>query len=295
MARSTKCAERRVAAGALDTAAGARLLREAISSRCGSTPAGEPDGFFTGYYETEIEGSRVRSRRIHVPLYRMPADLVSAGDGKFVRKGGTPYYDRTADRGRRARRPGPGNLLGEEPGRRVLRADPGLDPRQARPTASLLRLNYVGQQRLSLYAGRQIPDRARHHHARRNDDGPHPRMDGGQSGRGPELRRKNRSFVFFRETQLAPHEHVDRRARRSADAEAFDRGRPQHPRLRHADLDRRRAADRERETGDRVPPSDDRAGHRHRHHRAGARRHLISAPARTSATSPAASSNSAHS
>ena len=82
-------------AGALDTAAGARLLRKQFQADADRRPRGEPGGFFTGYYETEIEGSRVRSPEYNVPLYGKPADLVSAGNGKFVRKGGTPYYDRT--------------------------------------------------------------------------------------------------------------------------------------------------------------------------------------------------------
>lgn len=37
-------------------------------------------GLFTGYYEPEVEGSRSRSARYHVPLYRRPPDLVNFGE-----------------------------------------------------------------------------------------------------------------------------------------------------------------------------------------------------------------------
>jgi membrane-bound lytic murein transglycosylase A len=43
-------------------------------------------GFFTGYYEPEVIGSRMRTDRFTVPLYRPPDDLVE----------GAPYHDRQA-------------------------------------------------------------------------------------------------------------------------------------------------------------------------------------------------------
>ncbi len=41
------------------------------------------DGLFTGYFEPQLRGSRRRSRKYNVPLYRRPADLVSANLGQF--------------------------------------------------------------------------------------------------------------------------------------------------------------------------------------------------------------------
>lgn len=41
------------------------------------------DGLFTGYYEPELVGSRTRSAAFPVPLYRRPADLVTADLGDF--------------------------------------------------------------------------------------------------------------------------------------------------------------------------------------------------------------------
>ncbi|RFC64059.1 transglycosylase [Fulvimarina endophytica] len=49
-----------------------RLLPEAGSAR--------RTGFLTGYYEPEIEASRVRSERFAVPLYARPDDLVKVDD-----------------------------------------------------------------------------------------------------------------------------------------------------------------------------------------------------------------------
>ena len=44
----------------------------------------EPNGIFTGYYEVELEGTRAPSPRFAVPLYRRPADLLSANLGTFA-------------------------------------------------------------------------------------------------------------------------------------------------------------------------------------------------------------------
>lgn len=38
-----------------------------------------PEGLFTGYFEPEVDGSRVPSSVFHVPLYRRPPDLPAAG------------------------------------------------------------------------------------------------------------------------------------------------------------------------------------------------------------------------
>jgi len=68
---------------------------------------GEPLGFLTGYYEPIVEGSRFPTRNFTVPLYRRPTDLVAPGArrnhgfpnkgkvGRRIPKRGTvPYYDR---------------------------------------------------------------------------------------------------------------------------------------------------------------------------------------------------------
>ena len=71
---------------------------------------GDTDGFLTGYYEPIIAGSRVPTREFTAPLYRRPPNLVPAGrrklgeafpsKGVFVgrrvgRRKIVPYYDRS--------------------------------------------------------------------------------------------------------------------------------------------------------------------------------------------------------
>lgn len=43
----------------------------------------EPEGLFTGYYEPTLSGSRRRSDRFSVPLYRRPPELVNVDLGRF--------------------------------------------------------------------------------------------------------------------------------------------------------------------------------------------------------------------
>ena len=40
-------------------------------------------GLFTGYYEPQLRGSRKRSKKYNVPIYRRPPDLISAELGRF--------------------------------------------------------------------------------------------------------------------------------------------------------------------------------------------------------------------
>jgi len=35
-------------------------------------PPGQSEGFYTGYYETEVEGSRVKTAEFNVPIYAAP-------------------------------------------------------------------------------------------------------------------------------------------------------------------------------------------------------------------------------
>jgi membrane-bound lytic murein transglycosylase A len=67
----------------------------------------EAKGFVTGYFEPEVEASRQRTDRFHVPLYRRPSDLVEVSETnrpanwdpeiRFAKKtasGIEPYFDR---------------------------------------------------------------------------------------------------------------------------------------------------------------------------------------------------------
>ncbi|HYC03943.1 MAG TPA: murein transglycosylase A [Azospirillaceae bacterium] len=44
---------------------------------------GEPDGLFTGYYESQLRGSRTRQGPYQTPLYRKPPELVMVDLGEF--------------------------------------------------------------------------------------------------------------------------------------------------------------------------------------------------------------------
>ena len=69
-----------------------------------------------------------------------------------------------------------------------------------------------------------------------------------------EVRRQNKSYVFFRITDLATEDEAVGGAGRAADARPLDRGRSRAACLWHAVLHRGRSADREREDGDEIPP-----------------------------------------
>ncbi len=194
----------RAPAGALDTAA-ARAFFESNFKPMRVTPAGEPGGFFTGYYETEIEGSRVRSPEYPVPLYGKPADLVSAGDGKFVRKNGMPYYDRTQIEN--------GALAGQ--GLEICWVKNPVDAFFAQIQGStrvkltdgtLLRLNYAATNGFPYTAvGKLLIERGAITREEMSMDRIREWMEANPR-EAVELRRKNRAFVFFRESKLAPHE-----------------------------------------------------------------------------------------
>lgn len=74
-----------------------------------ATNNGNADGLFTGYYEPELHGSRTKSARYRIPLYRVPGDLVTADLGLFreqlkgirivgrVKDGSLRPYDSRAD------------------------------------------------------------------------------------------------------------------------------------------------------------------------------------------------------
>ena len=108
---------------------------------------GEAAGFLTGYYEPIVDGSRFPTREFSVPLYRRPPDLTAPGlaDGAAFPNTGKAFR-RTAerrarpllrprrDRGRRARRPAPRDLLGAQPDRCAVHRHRrlGTDPARGR-------------------------------------------------------------------------------------------------------------------------------------------------------------------
>src|SRR5438105_6468740 len=76
-----KVCERAVAAGQLDRDH-ARAFFEENFKPVRVTPVGQTEGFFTGYYETEVDGSRFPSDEYRIPLYAAPADTVRRHQSK---------------------------------------------------------------------------------------------------------------------------------------------------------------------------------------------------------------------
>ncbi len=137
-------------------------------------PAGQTEGFFTGYYETEVDGSRFPSDEYTIPIYAAPAETVRKHQSKVFAD-----LDRT--------RIEDGALAGKSleicyiknPVDAFFAQIQG-STRVKLDNGKLLRLNYVasnGQPYTPV--GKFLIDQE-----------------------GKELRHKNRSFVFFQETPL---------------------------------------------------------------------------------------------
>jgi membrane-bound lytic murein transglycosylase A len=181
----------------------------------------DPNGFLTGYYEPVVEGSRTLTDDFKVPLYGRPRDLVHMGrkrkaesfpnTGRVVRRIArgkyVPYYDRAAiEDGALATR----NLeicylkdandllfIQIQGSARVRLADGGLlrvnyDAHNGQPYTPVGRIlierNIIAREDMSM-------DRIRKWMAE-NPDG------------GRELRRQNKSYVFFRNTGLPENEEA---------------------------------------------------------------------------------------
>lgn len=180
-------------------------------------PLGESNGFLTGYYEPIIEGSRVATEEFKVPIYRTPPNLALRVPRKKVAAAGMTnwrrfarrytgfFYDRTAIE--------EGALAGRNLEICWLKDPTDLFFAQIQGSVrvklsdgTMMRLNYdshngwpytpIGRiliERNAVPKDEMSMDRIRDWMQANPDE-------------GKELRRRNKSFVFFRETGLAPHE-----------------------------------------------------------------------------------------
>ena len=180
------------------------------------TTLGEAAGFLTGYYEPIVEGSRSWSQEFQVPIYRKPSNLIPGGrrritDGfpnkgpvgrKFGRKKIVPYYDRGEIE--------EGVLTGRNLEICWLKDPIDLlfiqiqgSARVRMPDGSIVRVNYAAHNGYPyqpvgrfLIENGAIPreemsmDRIRKWMEENPDD-------------AKDIRRKNRSYVFFREAALS--------------------------------------------------------------------------------------------
>jgi len=194
-----KVCERAVAAGQLDRDH-ARAFFEDNFKPVRVTPAGQTAGFFTGYYETEVDGSRFPSDEYTIPVYAAPAETVRRHQSKVFAN-----LDRT--------RIEDGALAGKEleicyiknPVDAFFAQIQG-STRVKLDNGKLLRLNYVASNGMPYTpVGKFLIDRGIVSKEEMSMDKIREFMEANPD-EGKELRRKNRSFVFFQETPLGTHD-----------------------------------------------------------------------------------------
>jgi peptidoglycan lytic transglycosylase A len=155
------------------------------------------DGFYTGYYEPEVPGSRVKTEDFNVPLYRVPARFAGKKSRVFTQ------YDRAEiERGA---------LDGK--GLEICWIKNPVDAFFAQIQGStrvklndgeLLRLNYIASNgKPYTPVGRILIDQGVYTPEEMTMDKIREYMETNPE-EGKALRLKNRSFVFFSETSLTP-------------------------------------------------------------------------------------------
>jgi membrane-bound lytic murein transglycosylase A len=187
--------ERAAAAGQLDRDH-ARAFFEDNFKPVRVMPAGQTEGFFTGYYETEVDGSRFPSDEYTVPIYAAPAETVKRHQSKVFSN-----LDRTKIED--------GALAGKELEICYVRnpidaffAQIQGSTRVKLDSGKLLRLNYIASNGLPYTpVGKFLIDRGIVSKEEMSLDKIRDFMEANPE-EGKELRRKNRSFVFFQETPL---------------------------------------------------------------------------------------------
>jgi membrane-bound lytic murein transglycosylase A len=177
---------------------------------------GETDGFVTGYYEPIIDGSRTQSDVYNVPIYRRPSNLFVRGftqastslpnKGEVFRKIGrrklVPYYDRAQIED--------GAIAGRGLEICWLKNQTDLLFTQIQGSArihledgSTVRINYDAHNGYPYTAvGRILIDRGIIPKDQMSMQRIREWMDQNPDGAN-ELRRQNRSYVFFREVHLS--------------------------------------------------------------------------------------------
>jgi len=157
-------------------------------------PSGDKDGFFTGYYETVIEGARKPNAEYNVPVYRLPAnpalasaDRIAIEDGLLAGKGLEICW---------LKNPVDAFFAQIQGSARVKLAG-----------GETMRIGYAGRNGLPYTAvGKFLIDRGIYTKEEMSMDKIRAFMEANPD-EGRELRRKNHSYVFFREVSLGKDEH----------------------------------------------------------------------------------------
>jgi len=196
-----KVCERAASAGELDRDR-ARAFFEENFKLMRVIPAGQTHGFFTGYYEPEVDGSRFPSNEYSIPIYGAPAETVKKRQSKVFAD-----LDRTKIED--------GALAGKN--LEICYVKSPIDAffaqiqgstRVKLDSGQLLRLNYVASNGMPYTpVGKFLIDRGIVSKEEMSMDKIREYMEANPE-EGKELRRKNRSFVFFQETPLGAHDEV---------------------------------------------------------------------------------------
>jgi membrane-bound lytic murein transglycosylase A len=180
---------------------------------------GEAAGFLTGYYEPIVDGSRTWSQEFQVPVYRKPSNLIPGGrrritDGfpnkgtvgrKLGRKKIVPYYDRAEIE--------EGVLTGRQLEICWLKDPIDLlfiqiqgSARVRMPDGSIVRINYDAHNGYPYTpVGRPLIEMGAIPREEMSMDRIRKWMEENQDA-AKEVRRKNRSYVFFREPPISASE-----------------------------------------------------------------------------------------
>lgn len=157
------------------------------------------DGFYTGYYEPQVEGSRLPSEEYKYPLYRVPGKIAGKKSTVFGHLDRKDIVE--------------GALAGK--GLEICWVKSPIDAffaqiqgstRVKLDTGDMLRLNYIASNgKPYTPVGRILIDDGIISAEEMTMDKIREYMETNPE-KGAELRLKNRSYVFFRETSLKPHE-----------------------------------------------------------------------------------------
>lgn len=188
---------------------GARLFFERNFRPVRVSSLTEESGFFTGYYEPIVEGSREPSDIYNVPLYRLPAALAAKQQSKRGRKAKPrgPLYDREQIEN--------GALKGQ--GLEIVYLKNPVDAffaeiqgslRVRLEDGSVIRLNYAGKNGHPYTPiGRFLVDRGIFTREEISMRKIRDYMEANPED-GKKLRWENKSYVFFREADLSEYEEA---------------------------------------------------------------------------------------
>ena len=191
--------ERAKAAGPLDREQAAKFF-EANFNPVRLAPPGQSEGFFTGYYETEVDGSRVQTAEYTVPIYTAPLSTVKNKKSKVFADLDRAKIEDGALNGKKL------EICYVKSPIDVFFAQIQGSTRVKLDSGPLLRLNYIASNGHPYTpVGKFLIDRGIIAKEDMSMDRIRDWMEANPE-EGKDLRRKNRSFVFFQETALGAHD-----------------------------------------------------------------------------------------